>query len=168
MVLLEKSGMSRIRQEPDGSYHWDCSIDKEYHRKAGRQGVWAVLIVCAVVFITFLIATRGSDLLGDLWEPLLVISVILAITLPLLFLWYAAPDPHEQYVMTEDYVKSGYGQGSIYSEFRRTGGVTITEKYIELTGKYRDNRIYVPSEDMEFIREFILKRLPVDVVIRRM
>ena len=159
--------MSRINKDPNGCYHWNCSIEREFHRKSGRQGIWGVLIICAVVVIVFLIATQGGDLLNDFWIPVLVISVIVAITLPLIILWYSAPDPHEQYSMTEDYVKSGYGQGAIFSEFKKTNEVMITQKYIELVGKYRNNRIYAPEEDMDFVKDFILERLPDDVVIKR-
>ena len=78
---------------------------------------------------------------------MLVIGVILVIGLPLLFLWNSAPDPHEQYLMTDEYVKSGYGKSSIFSEFKKTRELLITPKYIELTGPRSSNRIYVPEED---------------------
>lgn len=159
--------MSRVTQESDGSYQWDCSIDRDYHQESGRQGIWAVLFLCAFILIVFLIMTHGTGAQGDFWIPLLVIGVILGVSLPLLFLWNSAPDPHEQYVLTEDNVKSGYGQEAIYSDFKKTKEVLITAKYIEMIGKYRNNRIYVPPEDMDFVRDFILERLPDDVVIRR-
>ena len=159
--------MNRITQEPNGSYKWDCSIDRDYHQRSGREGLWGVLILCAVVLFIFLGISHGENLKEDIWIPLLVIGVILLITLPLLFLWNSAGDPHEQYVMTEDYVKSGYEKSSIYSEFKNTKEVYVTAKYIEMIGKYKNNRIYVSPEDMEFVREFILKRLPEDAVIRR-
>ena len=134
--------MERITRESDGSYHWDCSIDKEYHQESGWQGLWAVLFICIFVFIVFLIISHGTITRGDLWIPLVVIGVILTISLPLIFLWYSAPDPHEQYVLTEDHVKSGYGKDAIYSEFHKTREVVITAKYIEMIGKYRNNRIH--------------------------
>lgn len=158
--------MKKNTQEPDGSYQWDCSIDTDYHQNSGRQTIWAVLILCFFVLVLFLIINHGSLAWGSLWIPLLVTGVILVIAIPLLFLWNSAADPHEQYVLTEDYVKSGYGKGAIYSEFRKTKEVVITAKYIEMTGKYKNNRIYIPPEDMDFVRDFILERLPDDVVVR--
>ena len=155
-------------KEPDGSYHWDCPIDTEYHRKSGRQGLWAVLALCGFVFILFFAISHGRDAAADIWIPLLVTGVILLISLPLLFLWTSASAPHEQYVLTGEYVKSGYGKASIYSEFEKTKEVVITPKYMEMIGKYRTNRIYIPPEDMDFVREFILRHLPDDVKIRNM
>ena len=157
---------NRITQEPDGSFRWNCPIDTDYHRKSGREGLFGVLFLCAFVFFIFLAVSHGTDLREDIWIPLSVIGVILVIALPLLFLWNSAGAPHEQYVMTEDYVKSGYGKASIYSEFKKTKEAVVTAKYIEMDGNFRNNRIYVPSEDMEFVREYILKRLPDDAVIR--
>ena len=158
--------MSRVTQNPDGSFQWNCSIDRDFHRRSGWQGLWGILGLCVFVFIIFFIVSRGTIAQDDLWMPLLVIGMILLIALPLLFLWNSAPDPHEQYVMTEDYVKSGYGKSSIYSEFKKTQELVIDPKYIEVTGPRSSNRIYVPVEDMDFVRNFIVKRIPDEVKIR--
>ena len=158
--------MNKITQATDGSYRWDCAIDQDFHRQSARKGLWGVLILCAVVVIVFLVASRGSDGQDNLWIPLLVIGVILLIALPLLYLMNTAEDPHEQYVLTEDYVKSGYSRSAIYSNFNKITEAVITAKYIELAENHRTNRIYVPAEDMDFVREFILKRLPENVKIR--
>ena len=155
--------MDKITQEPDGSFRWDCPIEREYHQRAGRQGLAGVLILCAFVFIVSLAVSHGTDFR----TPLIVTGVILVTALPLLYFWNSAEDPHEQYMMTEEYVKSGYGKGALFSEFKKTKDVTVTAKYIELAGKHRNNRIYVPPEDMDFVRDFILERLPDDAVIRR-
>ncbi len=160
--------MNRIIQDPDGSYRWDCPIETEYHRRSGQSSLWATPFLCAVVAIIVLITTHGTaDTGNNICIAFLVIGVILVIALPLILLWNSAGDPHEQYYMNEIYVKSGYGKSSIYSEFKKTKEVTITEKYIEMSGKYRTNRIYVPPDDMEFVREFIQERLPNDTVIRK-
>ena len=158
--------MSNITRDPDGNYHWDCSVDVDFHRRSGRQGIWGILGLCVFVLIIFFFVSRGTDVRNDWWIPLLVIGVILAVGLPLLFLWNAAPDPHEQYLMTEDYVKSGYGKSSIYSEFKKTRELLITPKYLELTGPRSSNRIYVPEEDMGFVRNFIIERMPEGANIR--
>lgn len=158
--------MNRITQDSDGSWHWNCPIDPSYHRKSGRAGLAAVILICAAVLIIFLITSNGSMAQQDTWIPVLVIGVILLIALPLLFLWNTADAPHEQYVMTEDYVKSGYGRGAIYSQFKKTKEAVVSAKYLELCGNYKNNRIYVPPEDMDLVRDFILNHLPEDVLIR--
>lgn len=157
--------MDKIRQGSDGKYQWNCSIDRDYHRRTGLKGLIGILGLCAFVFILFLFVSHGS-IKDDLWIPLVVIGVILLISLPLIFMWNSAGDPHEQYEMTEDYVRSGYGKAAIYSEFKKINEAVVTEKYIEMIGKFQNNRIYVPAEDMDFVRDFILKRLPEEALIR--
>ncbi len=160
--------MKRITQEQDGSYRWDCPIDTDHHQKSGKKALAGVLILCAFVIVLFLITTHGTGARDDIWIPLLVTGVILVIALPLLILWNSAGDPHEQYVLTGDYVKSGYGKSSIFSVFRNTKEAVFTANYIEMIGKHQKDRIYVPTGDMDFVREFILERLPDDAVIRYM
>lgn len=158
--------MSRITQELNDKYSWSCAVDIDFHRKQGRKGLLGVVIVCVFVFTLFLILSLRFGAMNDMWVPLLVIGVILAVALPLLFLWNGAGDPQEQYVMTDKWVRSGYGKGSVFSDYAKTKEVVLTEKYIELVGKHKTNRIYVPAEDMAFVRDYILVRLPEDVVIR--
>ena len=159
--------MDRHIKELDGAYRWSCSIDTDYHRRFGMKGLWGILFVCAAVFIVFIIASRGTDAGNDFWIPLLVTGVILVIGLPLIYLWNSASDPHEQYVMNEVYVKSGYGKASVYSEFKKIKEAVVTVKYIELIGKNGRSRVYVPAEDMDFVRDYILERLPEDAAVRR-
>ena len=158
--------MNRIIQNPDGSYQWECPIDQDFHRQSVRKGLCGVLVLCAVVILVFLFASRESDVQGVLSIPLLVIGVILLIALPLIYLMNSAEDPREQYVMTEDFVRSGYSRSAVYSNFNKTKETVISAKYIELIGDFRTNRIYIPAEDMDFVREYILQRLPENVRIR--
>lgn len=158
--------MANIIRETNGSYHWDCSIETDYHRRSVKTGLWWILGICAAVFIFFLIAAHGTNAQDEWWIPLLVIGVVLVIALPLFLLWNSAEDPHEQYMMTEEYVKSGYGKSAVFSKFSETKLLVITSKYIELSGPHTVNRIYVPEEDMSFVRNFIVERMPENAEIR--
>ena len=158
--------MDKIIQEANGSYRWECPIDKDYHRRSVKPGFYALLVLCAAVIIIYLIASRSTDRQTDFWIPLLVIGVILAVALPLLLLMNSADDPHEEYFMTEDYVKAGYGKSALYAGFKKTAEVTVTEKYIEMSDGYRTVRVYVPEEDMPFVRDYILERIPDSAVVR--
>ena len=67
--------------------------------------------------------------------------------------------------MNDEYVKPGYGKSSIYSEFKKIKKMIVTPGYIELIGNLTTNRIYVPAEDMDFVRSYIMQRLPADAEI---
>ena len=158
--------MEKITGKSGVCYHWECPIDKEYHRQSVKTGFYVLLLLCAAVIIIYLIASRSTDRQTDFWIPLLVIGVILAVALPLLLLMNSADAPHEEYFMTEEYVKAGYGKGALFARFKKTAEVTVTEKYIEMSGGYRTVRVYVPEEDMPFVRDYILERIPDSAVIR--
>ncbi len=158
--------MERVTQKPDGTYRWSCRIDTEFHRRSAKKGVWGCVIIAAVILIIYALIPSSPRMQKEIWMAFIPIAVVMAIALPLLFLQYRASDPHEQYVMSEDYVKSGYGKSAVYSEFKKTKELTVAPKYIELVGRHGSNRVYVPLEDMDYVRDYIIKRMPEDVNIR--
>ena len=133
--------MERVQQKPDGTYSWSCRIDKEFHREAAMKGVYGYLIVILVVLVIgvfFSFHFRDFD-----WIPVLIcIGVISAIALPLLYFSVSASDPHEQYVMTQEYVKTGYGRNAVFSDFGKARTLVITSAYIEIADDRKKNRIH--------------------------
>ena len=91
--------------------------------------MWGCAFLVVFIASVYLFMPASHDMQKDIWIPLIPIAVILAIALPLLFLQYTASDPHEQYLMNDEYVKSGYGKSSIYSEFKKN---KKNESYIRL------------------------------------
>ena len=156
----------RIRRSPDGSYHWSCRIDRDFHRRSAVQGVWACVFIAAFILVICAFMPSRPGETSVFRTALIPVGVVLGIALPLLFLQYHAPNPREQYVLEESHVRSGYGKGSIYTEFRRVRTLIIAPDYMELTDDRRSNRIYVPAEDMAFVREFIMARLPDGINIK--
>lgn len=120
---------------------------------------------CCFIASVYLFMPASHGMQKDIWIPLIPIAVILAIALPLSYFQYTASDPHEQYLMNDEYVKPGYGKSSIYSEFKKIKKMIVTPGYIELIGNLTTNRIYVPAEDMDFVRSYIMQRLPADAEI---
>ncbi len=156
--------MDRIQEKPEGTYSWSCPIDKEYHREGAIKGVYAYLIV--ILFVLVVGVFFSFNLRDFNWSAVLIcIGVISAIALPLLYFSVTASDPHEQYVMTNEYVKSGYGKGSVFTDFGKVKTLVITSSYIELADAHRKNRIYIPQEDMDFVKEYILERVPKEALV---
>ena len=81
-------------------------------------------------------------------------------------LFRSATDPHESYELTEDFVKSGYGRSSVCFDFKKVRVMVLSAKYIELHGKTKRMRIYVPEEDYNFVRGHIQSRAPMECEIR--
>ena len=100
---------------------------------------------------------------GTIKEYDLILLHDQAVHADLLFLFglaFSASDPKETYEISEVYVKTGYGRSSVYMDFDKVRAVLFTPKYIELWGKTRKMRVYVPPEDSDFIKDFIHHHLP--------
>ncbi len=158
--------MDRITQNTDGSYQWSCRIDTDFHKKSAVKGIWGCVIIIAVIMIIYALLPSGPGREKDIRTALIPVGVVVIIAAPLLFLQYNASEPHEQYVMTNDFVKSGYGKAAIFSEFKKTKELNITANYIELIGAHGSNRIYVPAEDMTFVRDYLIAKMPEGTPIR--
>lgn len=156
----ERNKMDSVTQNRDGIFQWSCRIDKEFHRQSVWKGLLACMLLVVFVLLLFLLmpSTPGQE--KTIWPALIPIVTVLVIALPLIFLQYNASDPHEQYIMTDEYIKSGYGKSAIYTNFKETDKFVRTTKFIELTDKHKTNRIYVPADDMEFVCKYIRERLP--------
>ncbi|MDO5132581.1 MAG: hypothetical protein Q4D81_06330 [Eubacteriales bacterium] len=157
--------MDRVTKYPNGSYQWSCRIDTDYHRRSAVRGILGCAFLVAFILILYALMPSKPGISKELWVPMIPIGVILLIAAPLLYLQYSAADPHEQYVMEEDYIQSGYGKGAVLSNYKKTKEMIVAPDYLELIGEFRTNRIYVPAEDMDFVREYIAERLPETALI---
>ena len=60
----------------------------------------------------------------------------------------------------------GYGKSSVYFDFDKAKVAIFTPKYIELQGRIKKIRVYVPEEDYSFVKGYIMSRLTGDCEIR--
>lgn len=157
----------KIAQQPNGSYAWSCSIDAKYHRDSIRPGLY----VCVGIAVFLLIFGGVLSYSNHDWKSFLIVAgcaaVFLLISFLIFGLAFSVKDPHESYEMREEYVKSGYGKSSVYFEYKKVKAIILSRKYIELHGKTKRMRIYVPEEDYNFVRGFIQSRVPMECVINR-
>ena len=163
---MSEDNLVKITKEPDGSFKWSCSIEVEYYRRSMGPGFKACLGIAAflLLFGGFL-AYRYQD-----WTNFLIVAGCTAVFLLITFLAFGltlpAKDPQESYRMGETYVMSGYGRSSVHLEYKKVKTMVLGGKYIELHGKTKRMRIYLPEEDCVFVREFIQQRLPMECEIR--
>lgn len=106
----------------------------------------------------------------DRWKSMLVVAacvgVFLLVTLLVFGLTLLATDPQERYELTDTYIKIGSGRSSAFYRFRKIRTAAVTKKYIELQGKITRTRVYAPAEDFNFVRSYILDRLPGECDVR--
>jgi len=73
----------------------------------------------------------------------------------------------EEYWMTDLYVKAGYGRSAVFTHFDKTETMTVFPDHLELVEKGKIRNIYVPTEDISFVEQFISERLPQGTSITR-
>ena len=153
----------KITQQPDGSYCWTCSIDAEYYRSTIKPAKISFLIIAAFIMVF------GACLYFRYQDPeiLAIIAASDAVFLLIAFFvcWIferISTDPQESYVMTDTFIKTGSGKTSSYFDFKRARSLTISSKYLELKGQVVSKRVYVPEEDMAFVRNYIITHIPMD------
>ena len=156
----------KIKQEPNGLYTWSCSIDAVYYKDSIRPGLYACIgIADFLLLFGGILAFPSHDL-----ESFLIVAGCTAVFLLISFLVFglafSSKDPQESYRMGETYVMSGYGRYSVHLEYKKVKTMVLGGKYIELHGKTKRMRIYIPEEDCVFVREFIQQRLPMECEIR--
>ena len=162
--LFPPEHSDQIRQLPDGSYEWNCSVDKEYERRIYKVTMITITITCVFILVFGLIMSAAHHA----WDTMVwvLIPAFVVWGLSALLCWgldRITDDPHETFYMTDTYVKTGSGRSSEYFGFKSTKHVIRSPKYIELQASVRKIRVYFPEEDREFVRDYILRRVPDEV-----
>jgi hypothetical protein len=157
----------KISKQPGGLYRWSCPIEVEYHRNSIRPGFYACIGIAVFLLIFGGVLSISYHDLKSFFVVTGCTAVFLLITFLVFGLAFSATDPHESYEMTETFVHSGYGKSSVYFDFKKVKTIVLGGKYIELRGKTKRMRIYVPEEDYDFVRSFIQVRVPMECEIRK-
>ena len=149
----------RITKNQNGFYCWNCSIDVEYYRRNMWLGIKACLgIAVFILFFGGFLSFQNND-----WTNLLIVAgcdaVFLLITFAVFKLALLDQNPSESYEMTDIYVKSGYGKSSVYFDYDKAKEAVITPKFIELHRGIKKMRVYIPAEDYDFVKGYIMSRL---------
>ena len=149
----------RVTVQDDGSYRWQCAIEKEYERKSYKT---AMKICIGIALFVLVYGTILSVMFHQSpWVYILSDAIFLLISFLICLGMDRLPgNVREIYHLTDTYIRSGYGRSGASFYFNRTREAIVNKKYIELRGQHGGPRIYVPAEDMAFVQDYILKRLP--------
>ena len=157
---------AKITRNSYGFYTWRCSMDVDYYRKGMGMGIKACLGIAAFILVFGgIMAIQFDD-----WMYFLIVAGCDAVFLLIMFVVFklalSAEDPQESYEMSDIFVKSGYGKSSVYFDFDKAKVAIFTPKYIELQGRIKKIRVYVPEEDYSFVKGYIMSRLTGECEIR--
>ena len=148
-----------IERDENGTYHWTAAIDGEYDRKIIRIVFGAIGGLC-VLFTVYALVRYPDMFLTTLLSCLGVLAVVSAIALPLMRL---SRGRQQKYEMNEEYVRFvGYGRSDSYFHYKGIRRVRVSRprNLIHIRGIAVSAPFFVPPEGFEFVRNYILSRLP--------
>ena len=148
-----------IERDENGTYHWTAAIDGEYDRKIIRIVFGAIGWLC-VLFTVYALVKYPDMFLTTLLSCLGVLAVVSAVALPLMRL---SRGRQQKYEMNEEYVRFvGYGRSDSYFHYKgiRRVRVNRARNLIHIRGIAVSAPFFVPPEGFEFVRNYILSRLP--------
>lgn len=148
-----------IERDENGTYHWTAAIDGEYDRKIIRIVFGAIGWLC-VLFTVYALVKYPDMFLTTLLSCLGVLAVVSAVALPLMRL---SRGRQQKYEMNEEYVRFvGYGRSDSYFHYKgiRRVRVNRARNLIHIRGIAVSAPFFVPPEGFEFVRNYIVSRLP--------
>lgn len=148
-----------IERDENGTYHWTATIDGEYDRKIIRILFGAIGGLC-VLFTVYALVKYPDMFLTTLLSCLGVLAVVSAVALPLMRL---SRGRQQKYEMNEEYVRFvGYGRSDSYFHYKgiRRVRVNRARNLIHIRGIAVSAPFFVPPEGFEFVRNYIVSRLP--------
>ena len=150
----------RVTRQEDGSWLWVCPVDKEYYRGRLILGIK----ICLLIPLPLLALGAALSYYYDNWSAMLYIFLVAVFVWLLIFVIYLLllhfmGDPALRYIMFEDHIQIGEGNSAECFKIKSAKAVVFTRKYIELRRGVSVMRVYVPEEDMDFVKDFILSRL---------
>ena len=148
-----------IARDENGTYHWTAAIDGEYDRKIIRIVFGAIGGLC-VLFTVYALVRYPEMFLTTLLSCLGVLAVVSAVALPLMRL---SRGRQQKYEMNEEYVRFvGLGRSDSYFHYKgiRRVRVNRARNLIHIRSIAVSAPFFVPPEGFEFVRNYILSRLP--------
>ena len=148
-----------IERDENGTYHWVAAIDGEYDRKIIKIVFGAIGGLC-VLFTVYALVKYPDMFLTTLLSCLGVLAVVSAVALPLMRL---SRGRQQKYEMNEEYVRFvGYGRSDSYFHYKgiRRVRVNRARNLIHIRGIAVSAPFFVPPESFEFVRNYIVSRLP--------
>ena len=148
-----------IERDENGTYHWTAAIDEEYDRKIIRIVFGAIGGLC-VLFTVYALVKYPDMFLTTLLSCLGVLAVVSAVALPLM---RRSRGRQQKYEMNEEYVRFvGSGRSDSYFHYKgiRRVRVNRARNLIHIRGIAVSAPFFVPPEGFEFVRNYIVSRLP--------
>ena len=144
----------RVTQLEDGTYCWRCEVDDSVTGFAYKLTLGVCGGICAVFIV--------MGLLMDPWVlkiTLLSCLGVMGVAVGVVLLFKKLGGWSEYYWMNDEYIKIGTGKSTRIMEYDKVQRVVLTGKKISLEKKIGKGLVFIPEEDYEFVKNYILQRV---------
>ena len=147
----------RVTLQPNGLYSWYGNMDNTYYRNEQYKGLKLMAGILLTIMAVLAVALQSLEYM------LLVAGIfgfVFLLTLLIINLTVRGEGvTRELYTMCDEWIKAGSGKSSSFFTFSKARQVTFLPRYVELRGRVKTLRVYVPAEDMPFVHDYIRSRL---------
>lgn len=162
-----------IREHPDRVVRGEDGVYRWAYRMNPRRNKHPLSIVGKVFFSMAAISAAGLLVVGspnpgkmsDWAMPLMVIGLFLGVFLLVTGLLYLQGDDLLPYAMDEESITTFRAKGAGPHSFRRMRRVRLLPRYDAIRLGF-GMTIYVPAEDYDMVKDFILEHLPEGADVR--
>ena len=157
-VDLNRADKNRVMMTGNGSYQWSCPVEREYARAQYRSVIIITIIVVSLVsaaglaFGAFLSITFMLTFLLPVFGAIIAVIIII-----LLIVGRNSRNKVQRYEMNDRYVGLMNVKNPVLYYYDRIQEIVVNQDYLELHGKIRTSRVYIPHEDFTFVRDYILQ-----------
>ncbi len=158
----EEQGMPQLEttkavRQPDGSYQWTCPVDDDTDRGAYKVLLFTFGGIC--VFLMLLPLVAGMD--GEMILIMLgVCAFMMLLAVGIGRKTLRGPERTRMlYKLYENDIRIGSGRSVKYVSFRNVREVKAEENKISISTKYSRTAIFIPPEDFETIKGYMLQRI---------
>ena len=148
-----------ITKDEKGTYHWIGTIHGQCSKKTGRI-VYSVMGGLCILFIGMALVINPDMIWATLLSSLGILAIVTIVAVPYL---RAMKGRKQSYEMNEKYVRYvGYGkEDAVFSyESIRKVRVYTSRNMLEVKGAIVSAPFFVPQEGFDFVKGYILQRLP--------
>ena len=145
----------RVTLCDDGQYRWRCTLSREQAKSHYEDMIAISVIITTVISLIMLI------LIGwQVWWGVLMLYALI-VGLPALIGWLTLGFDTRSYEMDEEYIRHKHATkgGDAFIRFKAIKAMRVSGNAFTIKAGITTYSVYVPPEDVAFVREYIEKHV---------
>ena len=145
----------RVTLCEDGKYRWRITLSREQAKSHYEDMIAITVIITTVVSLIMLVVIGWQA-----WWGVLMLYALM-VGLPALIGHLTFGFDTRSYEMDEEYIRHKHATrgGDAFIPIKKMKGMSVTGNVFRIRGAVTEYTVYVPQEDVAFVKEYIEKRV---------